>query len=218
MEFLAFVPKMERIQEIARRVNRTGDPVLIVGEVGVGKEHLARWMASLGHDPTWIRVDGQQTTHEELQQLFERWPLRGTIFFHRVDEIPPPLHPWVFRALDMPGVRVMASAMPVFLRVGQDTTERQIFYRFVHTIEIPPLRERVEEIPHFIAYFLEKWGKTNVEVSPDVIQLFQRYPWPGNLLELRNILYQVVHAHPHCTHILPEHLPRWFLRRYPEGV
>ncbi len=217
MTFLAFTRRMEKIREMARKVAHLGDPVLVVGEVGVGKEHLARWIAFLrGDEENWVRIDGQQTSHEELKTFFDRWPLRGTWFFHRVDEMPHELHPWVFRALDTPQIRVIASAMPVFLRMGdQDPGMRQLFYRFVHTIEIPPLRERVEEIPHFVRYFLNKWGFPHTEVAPEVIQIFQTYPWPGNLLELRNILYQVVHAHPDRKVILPEHLPEWFTRRLP---
>ncbi len=217
MTFLAVSEKMVRIREAARKLAEVGDPILVVGEVGTGKEHLARWIAYLrGDQETWVRVDGQQTSHEELSRFFEQFPPRGTWFFHRVDEMPQDLHPWVFRALETPSIRVIGSAMPVFLQTAeQDPAMRQLFYRFVHTLEIPPLRERVEEIPHFVRYFLNKWDVPDMGVAPEVLRIFELYPWPGNLLELRNILYQLVLAHRDEKIIRPEHLPSWFTRRVP---
>jgi len=216
MTFLAVSEKMVRIREMARKLVEVGDPVLIVGEVGTGKEHLARWIAYLRGEEAWVRVDGQQTSHEELLRFFAQFPLRGTWFFHRVDEMPQRLYPWVFRALETPSIRVVGSAMPVFLQTAErDPAMRQLFYRFVHTLEIPPLRERTEEIPHFVRYFLNKWDMPEMEVSQDVLRIFEVYPWPGNLLELRNILYQLVLAHRDEKVIRPEHLPAWFTRRVP---
>lgn len=215
MTFLAVSEKMVRIRESARRLADVGDPILIVGEVGTGKEHLARWIAYLrGDEEAWVRIDCQQTSHEELSRYFDQIPPRGTWFFHRVDEMPPELHPWVFRALETPSIRVIGSAMPVFLQTAEKHPAlRQIFYRFVHTLHLPPLRERAEEIPHFVRYFLNKWDAPDVEVSPEVLKVFEVYPWPGNLLELRNILYQLLLAHREEKVILPEHLPGWFTRR-----
>ena len=70
---------------------------------------------------------------------------------------------------------------------------KDLFYRLnVFSIEVPPLRERVNDIPHFIDLFLkklERTGQKNIHgMHPDVVKSFKRYPWPGNIRELENIM------------------------------
>ena len=68
-----------------------------------------------------------------------------------------------------------------------------LFYRLnVFPIRVPPLRERVEDIPHlvwqFVGEFSKAFGKRIDSISSDSMTALQQYPWPGNIRELRNIV------------------------------
>ena len=72
-----------------------------------------------------------------------------------------------------------------------------LFYRLnVATIEMPPLRERKDDIPliigHFMKYYGEKYRSTPKGITPQAMEILQRYPWPGNVRELKNIVQRFV--------------------------
>ena len=71
-----------------------------------------------------------------------------------------------------------------------------LYYRLnVIPLEIPPLRQRQEDIPYLIAHFLEKFSKAGGRkktVHPDVIEALQEYAWPGNVRELQNLIEHLV--------------------------
>jgi DNA-binding NtrC family response regulator len=77
-------------------------------------------------------------------------------------------------------------------------------------VHLPPLRERVEDIPLLVREFLAEASAKNVkqiqEVSPAALEMLMRYPWPGNVRELRNAIEHAVIIAPAGV-ILPEHLP-----------
>jgi DNA-binding NtrC family response regulator len=81
--------------------------------------------------------------------------------------------------------------------VEQGAFRRDLLYR-LNTIElvIPPLRERVEDIPvlagHFLAEACRKYGKTDLEISKRSMKQLQQYHWPGNVRELQNTLARAV--------------------------
>ncbi len=75
--------------------------------------------------------------------------------------------------------------------VGEGKFRADLFYRLnVFRIEIPPLRERIEDIPplveHFVHKFSQQMNKRISRVAPDAMALLQQYPWPGNVRELEN--------------------------------
>ncbi len=82
-------------------------------------------------------------------------------------------------------------------------------------IQLPPLRERTEDIPllmgHFINQFQASFGKRITKCSDDVVRLFMTYPWPGNVRELK---YSLEHACILCPggEIVSAHLPADLLR------
>src|SRR5690606_27209229 len=72
-----------------------------------------------------------------------------------------------------------------------------LFYRLsVIRIHVPPLRERREEIPHLATFFLreacERLGKPGVRLSPETLDLFDAFSWPGNVRQLRNEVQRAV--------------------------
>ena len=87
-----------------------------------------------------------------------------------------------------------------------------LYYRInVIALYLPPLRERGEDIPllakHFLVKRIEEEKRPARKVSKDSLELISRYPWPGNVREMENIVEQAFIWSKGCTVITPEHLP-----------
>ncbi len=81
--------------------------------------------------------------------------------------------------------------------VRQGRFREDLYYRLnVVNIMLPPLRERKEEIPIFVEYFLEKftkkYGRKLNAISPKMMKIFEQYRWPGNVRELENAIQRIV--------------------------
>ena len=149
----------------------------------------------------------------------------GTIFLDEVGELPLPLQVKLLRVLQEKLLRPLGEVqdVPVDVRVLSATNknlEREVaagqfredlFYRLnVVGIEIPPLRERREDIPVLAQYFLEKYSKELekdvVKISEEAMTLLEAYDFPGNVRELENLIERCV-ALEKSTVIFPEALP-----------
>jgi nitrogen regulation protein NR(I) len=95
-------------------------------------------------------------------------------------------------------VRVIAATHRDLERAIQEKLFREdLFYRLnVVVIHLPPLRERREDIPELVQYFLQKHGAAlgvdNPSIHPDAMQFLQSQPWPGNVRELENVARKVL--------------------------
>jgi DNA-binding NtrC family response regulator len=91
-------------------------------------------------------------------------------------------------------IRIVAAASRDL--VGEIRAQRfreDLYYRLnVGNIAIPPLRERVEDIPLLVAYFVDRYrqemGKPAMELKPEVMEILMAYHWPGNVRELQNVI------------------------------
>jgi two-component system, NtrC family, response regulator AtoC len=135
----------------------------------------------------------------------------GTIFLDEISEMHPALQAKLLHVLQdhefsrlggkrdiQVDVRVLAATnKPLERAVEEGVFREDLFYRLnVVTIHIPPLRERREEIPVFLEYFLEKYsehyGKSPAKFSEYAITRMMEYPWPGNIRELENLVKRYV--------------------------
>jgi transcriptional regulator with PAS, ATPase and Fis domain len=131
----------------------------------------------------------------------------GIIFLDEIGEIPLPVQAKLLRVLEnrqfrplgsneirYVNVRVVAATnRNIAEAIRRDVFREDLFHRLNRVrIHIPPLRERMEDIPLLIRHFLEQIGRTYDKtikgVSRDVQKLFLRYGWPGNVRELENAL------------------------------
>jgi two-component system response regulator AtoC len=81
---------------------------------------------------------------------------------------------------------IAATNRDPLLAVKSGLLREDLYYRLnVFNITVPPLRERIEDIPILAKYFLQKRG---CEITQDAIKMLQSYPWPGNVRELENVL------------------------------
>jgi two-component system response regulator PilR (NtrC family) len=109
-------------------------------------------------------------------------------------------------------IRVIAATnQDLSKAVAEGRFREDLFYRInVIGIHLPPLRERLEDIPllaeHFLAKYGEQMGKVITGISHDALRILQHYEWPGNIRELENTIERAV-ALEMTPAILPESLP-----------
>jgi PAS domain S-box-containing protein len=148
-----------------------------------------------------------------LQRRAGRFELaeRGTIFLDEVGDLPPETQVALLRVLQerefervggnraiRADVRVItATNRDLQAAIGSGTFRDDLFYRLnVFPIHIPPLRERKEDIPILVEYFIGRYaakaGKKIRNVKKKTLDLLQSYPWPGNIRELQNVIERSV--------------------------
>jgi transcriptional regulator with GAF, ATPase, and Fis domain len=134
----------------------------------------------------------------------------GTIFLDEIGEMSPKLQVKLLRVLEdgrfepvggtttqEVDTRIIAATNRTLEKAVADRAFREdLYYRLrVVPIEVPPLRERREDIPLLIEHTLDELvhqGLRRFAVAPDALEVFQRYSWPGNVRELCNLLEQLV--------------------------
>ena len=92
---------------------------------------------------------------------------------------------------------IVATNRDLEAAIAAGTFRSDLFYRLnVFPIEIPPLRQRREDIPMLVQYFIDRYarkeGKNIGRASKETLDLFQLYPWPGNIRELQNVIERSV--------------------------
>jgi DNA-binding NtrC family response regulator len=148
----------------------------------------------------------------------------GTIFLDEIGEVSPVTQVKLLRVLDTGSFRhvggtaeirvdvrvVAATNRDLAALVRQDRFREDLFYRLrTITIDLPPLRERREDVRllanHFLARLNERYGFSR-RTSAEAVELLERYAWPGNVRELLHALESAAIV---CegTEILPGHLP-----------
>ena len=97
------------------------------------------------------------------------------------------------KTLDSDARIIVATNRDLNKEINEGRFRPDLFYRLnVYPITVPPLRQRVEDIPllvdHFVQFFNRKFGKQMQKISESDMAKLIRYPWPGNVRELRNII------------------------------
>ncbi|NQT56569.1 MAG: sigma-54-dependent Fis family transcriptional regulator, partial [Desulfobacteraceae bacterium] len=120
-------------------------------------------------------------------------------------------------------VRVLsASNRNIKDDVAEGIFREDLFYRLnVIQIEVPPLRERTDDIPLLVKHFIEKYKsekeKGKIELSPEVWKTVYAYPWPGNVRELENVIESAVVLST-GEMITGEDLPDYLLEKREEEI
>ena len=148
-----------------------------------------------------------------VQQRRGRFELahNGTIFLDEIGEIPMDTQIALLRVLQerqlerVGGSRpipvdvrvVAASNRDLSVAISEGSFRSDLFYRLnVFPIDVPPLRKRREDIPILVEYFVkrfaEKMAKRIRQIDKRTLELCDRYPWPGNIRELQNIVERSV--------------------------
>ncbi len=136
---------------------------------------------------------------------------RGTLFLDEVGELPLGLQTKFLRVLEerrferVGGQRAIEVDVRVIAATNRDLAEmvkrgtfrEDLYYRLgVIHVEVPPLRERLDDVPglaeHFLARFRHQAGRRITGFAPDALAAMTRYAWPGNVRELRNAVERAI--------------------------
>jgi transcriptional regulator with PAS, ATPase and Fis domain len=149
---------------------------------------------------------------------------KGTLFLDEVGELSLPMQAKLLRTIQEKEVRPVGDtkSYPVDVRVlaatnrnleeevGQGHFREDLFFRLnVITLAVPPLRERIEDIPLLASYFISRCKTQDSPIdgiAKPAMSLLMRYNWPGNVRELENVIQRAV-AMGHGSMILTEDLP-----------
>src|SRR5262245_28044787 len=131
----------------------------------------------------------------------------STIFLDEIGDLPQDVQVKLLRVLEERQIERLGSPKPIHVdtriiaathrdlgqRIAGGTFREDLFYRLnVFPIQVPPLRERIEDIPLLVWRFVEEFSRTfgkPIDAIPrDDMARLQRYPWPGNIRELRNVV------------------------------
>jgi two-component system response regulator AtoC len=214
-------PAMRLVEQVIGNVAPTELPVLLLGESGSGKEAVALHIHRASrrkNEPFTKVVCGALTPEffEALRQSLEKdggsdEPSRvGTLFLDEVTELSLACQASVLHAFpdgEMPPQAYCLSAR-IISASGKTPEEleealqrgalrKDLFYRINGVcLRLPPLRERKEDIPALMEFFLRKdallLGRAQPSLSPRAMHVLQEYSWPGNIRELENIVKRMV--------------------------
>jgi len=224
-------PRIIRLKEIARQVADTDAPVLILGESGVGKEVMARFIH--GHSrrarQPFVKVNCAALPEDLLEsELFgyEKGAFSGavrekpgmfeladggSILLDEIGEMTPHLQAKLLhvlqdgryarlggRAMQQADARVLASTnihLEAAVKAGR--FRQDLYFRLnVIRVDIPPLRERRDDIPmlsaHFLRTYATRYQSAVRELPRPLREAFFRHDWPGNVRELENAVRRYV--------------------------
>lgn len=222
---------MRNLTDFANKVAKTEDTVLIVGETGVGKEIVARYILvnSNRNDKPFFAVNCAAMPETLIEsELFGYAPGAftggkkngspglfevadgGTVFLDEIGELPLLMQAKLLRVIESGeitrigssdvktvDVRIIAATnRNLEQMVIEGTFRKDLFYRLnVLPIEIPPLRNRKEDIPLLIDFFITKYNKqygAEVEILDEYKNAMMMYSWPGNVRELKNCINRMI--------------------------
>jgi two-component system, NtrC family, response regulator PilR len=171
---------------------------------------------------------------------------KGTIFFDEIGNIPVETQAKLLRVIQerefmrLGGVETIKvdvriiAATNVDLRamVEQGKFREDLYYRLhVITVELPPLRDRKDDIPLLVQHFFVKYGEENskpgLELSPEALDMLFEYDWPGNVRELENVIERAVVLSTNSridVDLVPDHVrssKRFHMPQFvvpPEGI
>ena len=188
---------------IHRRSNRASRPFVSVNCAAIPRDLIASEL--FGHEKgAFTGATRQRLGRFELAN-------GGTIFLDEVGELPSETQIALLRVLQeheferVGGTRpiradgrvIAATNRNLQAAISAGSFRSDLFYRLhVFPIEIPPLREREQDIPLLIEYFIDRYarkaGKHITTVEKRTLQVLQSYPWPGNIRELQNVIERSV--------------------------
>ena len=199
-------PAMQKVADLVRTAAPSRINMLLTGESGTGKEVIARAI----HDASGRKglfVAGAAERHRGRFELADG----GTLFLDEIGEIDPATQVKLLRVLETRTIEriggteeihcdtrlVSATNRDLAAMVKEGTFREDLFYRLEGvTIQMPPLRERRDDIAPLAGRFLRQAAQENERtvtgIEPEALKLLENYPWPGNIRELRHTMERMV--------------------------
>lgn len=221
--------KMNKVMELVQRVKDTEASILILGESGVGKTALAKWIHenSIRKDKPFVAINCAAIPETLLES--ELFGFRkgsftgatssqkgkflaadgGTIFLDEIGEISLGMQVKLLHVIEEKkimqlgsneyhslDVRIIAATNKNLKKLVQEQKFREdLYYRLnLMEVEIPPLRDRKEDIGPLVNHHIEKLNqkyKKQLTIHPEVVQKLSSHFWPGNIRELLNTVERI---------------------------
>lgn len=223
--------KFANVLELAEKVARTDANVLILGESGVGKEIITKFIHQKSERADNIIVsvnchalpegllEAELYGHEKgsftgsLNTRKGRFESAegGTLFLDEIGDIPLSTQVKILRSIENKEIERIGSNLPIKVdfrlicatnkdlneEIAQKNFREDLYYRIsTVTIEIPPLRDRKEDLPMLIDFFVkrsqEELKKKINHIDIDLMSVLMEYNYPGNIRELKNIIERLI--------------------------
>ena len=218
-------PKLEAVFHYLEAISRSTEPLLISGEVGTGKVHAARALHALACPlGAWLSVAGTELDEHNFAPLLygdEQRPglldqaRGGVLYINGIDLLSVPSQAKLIQLLQQGEFLTMGSKLPRRLEirlvcsttkdlaemVGECRFRRDLFYRLsMHQVRMPPLRERLEDLPllleQFVATSCAALGRRKPLLPRNLTPLLASYSFPGNVTELQELVEAGVKQSP----------------------
>jgi two-component system nitrogen regulation response regulator GlnG len=195
-------PAMQALYRLVARVMNTPMSVLVTGESGTGKSLIARAIHDFSDRRSLPFVVASAADLEGMDgpsTLLAR-AKGGSLVFDEVGDLPNGTQARIVRMLDALGnsaPRIMATSRSDLLEALEDGAVREdLYYRLAGvTITVPPLRDRVDDIPLLAEHFLaraERDGAAPRRLGSSAVDIVRAYTWPGNVRQLENVVRRLV--------------------------
>jgi two-component system response regulator AtoC len=195
---------MRPVEAVIRELAQRDVPVLVLAEPGAGKRATAQRIHQMSqrseHPFRWSQCLGLE--HEALEALpGPQSGETGTVYLEEIADLNAECQASLLEALPQsPGSEagrnerarlIFGSARDLEVEVKRGRLREDLYYRISGVcLRLPPLRQRKEDLPFLIGYFLRKYARDFQRRVPDLsaqtLRLFLDYSWPGNLKELEN--------------------------------
>lgn len=214
--FLAQTSAMQRVVTQIEAARATSASVHLVGEAGVGREHVARLIhaGSSRRRQAFVPIDCDLLRDEELHESLSRiygWEQHeqssierlqpGTLYLHNVHKLPKHIQERIVETRETAATSTSGPARPRLTsssphHVSHAHTD-ELLPEFVYlltslVITVPTVRERFDELPLLAQHLLERCNHNNEHqvtgFADDVWSLFKKYRWPGNVAELAAVI------------------------------
>ncbi|RPI70848.1 MAG: sigma-54-dependent Fis family transcriptional regulator, partial [Ignavibacteriales bacterium] len=185
---------------IHRNSNRKNQPFIKVGLSAIPAELLESEL--FGHEKgPYTGAAGEKKGLFELADT-------GSIFLDDIDDFPLSLQSKLLRVLESREMMRIGAEKPIQIDVRLITASKvdlkklvdegrfrpDLYYRInVVPVNIPPLRERTDDIPSLVNYFIKRYAEEkNISVTTEAMAALINYHWPGNVRELKNVIHRTV--------------------------
>ncbi|MFU8847493.1 MAG: sigma-54-dependent transcriptional regulator [Opitutales bacterium] len=201
------------------------EPVLVRGEIGSGKSHTARVIQTFGLrncKQTCTFVAGPGTTITELNQALAA-ASGGALILEDVSQLGDPVQAELVRQIETQAPQnfprlIATTSEELHQAVSENRFRSELFYRLqILEVRLPPLRDRKEDLPALVAFFLGqlKPGR-RLSLADSAMDRLFAYDWPGNLRELHNAMAYALTVSGEANLIELVHLPN-HLRAVPKS-
>ena len=194
--------QMQALYRLVARVMNTDLPVMITGQSGTGKSLIARAIHDFSDRRSlpFVTASAADLASGERAATVLGRAKSGSILFDEVSDCDAEAQSRIVRMLDSftdSAPRVMSTSQKDLAQTLESGAFRQdLFYRLGGvTIAVPPLRERVDDIPLLAEHFLaraERDGAPVRKLSQGATELVRAYSWPGNVRQLENVIKRLV--------------------------